>query len=99
MCHRRDVEWMDKILIDQLDSSIQKFINNRNTICKYPQSIDDTELSKLMGEEVPINKENSEKLDELFSEALTILEEELKSTDPDRKLKAATELIRLKKNQ
>ena len=46
-----------------------------------------------------IDKENLEKLDELFINALKILEEELKSTDPGRRLKAATELIRLKRNQ
>ncbi|MCJ8172687.1 hypothetical protein [Clostridium botulinum] len=98
MCHRRSVEWMDRTLINELDSGIQKLISNRNTICKYPQSIERSELSKLVGKQVPINKENLEKLDELFSDALTILEEELKSTDPDRRMKAATELIRLKRN-
>lgn len=98
MCHRRSVEWIDRTLINELDSGIQKLISNRNTICKYPQSIEKSDLSKLIGKQAPINRKNLEKLDELFDNALTILEEELKSTDPDRRLKAATELIRLKNN-
>ncbi len=44
-----------------------------------------------------MSKEDSAKLDNLFDDALAVLEEELKSTDPERRLKAATELIRLKK--
>ncbi|WP_460269274.1 hypothetical protein [Clostridium sp. CTA-19] len=99
MCHRRSVEWIDRNLINELDSGIQKLISNRNTICKYPQSIKESELSKLVGKQASIDKENLEKLDELFINALKILEEELKSTDPGRRLKAATELIRLKRNQ
>lgn len=98
MCHRRSVKWVNKTLINELDIGIQKLVHNRNTICKYPQSIEESELSKLVGKRVSINKKNLEKLDELLSNALTILEEELESNDPDRRLKAATELIRLKRN-
>lgn len=98
MCHRRSVEWLDRILINELDIGIQKLISNRNTICKYPQSIEESQLSKLVGTQAPINRENLGKLEELFNNALTILEDELKSTDPERRLKAATELIRLKRN-
>lgn len=99
MCHRRSVEWLGRALIKDLQSSIQRFISNRNTICQYPQSIDETQLAELLGKRLPIGKENSNKLDSLFSNALAVLESELKSSDPDRRLKAATELIRLKNNR
>lgn len=98
MCHRRSVEWTDKVLITNLESSIQRLISNRNTICQYPESIEESGFKKILGKQPSFNKENSGKLDSLFSEALRILEEELKSTDPDRRLKAAAELIRLKSN-
>lgn len=98
MCHRRSVEWTDRILITNLESSIQKLISNRNTICQYPESIEESGLDKILGKKPSFNKEDSVKLDRLFREALTVLEEELKSTDPDRRLKAAAELIRLKNN-
>ena len=99
MCHRRSVEWIDQVLIKDLESSIQKLIRNRNTICKYPHSIEESQLSELFGKQLLISKEDSAKLDNLFSDALEVLEEELKSTDPERRLKAATELIRLKNNR
>lgn len=98
MCHRRSVEWTDRILITNLEGSIQRLISNRNTICQYPESIEESGLDKILGKTPSFNKEDSVKLDRLFCEALTVLEEELKSTDPDRRLKAAAELIRLKSN-
>lgn len=98
MCHRRSVEWTDRVLITNLESSIQRFISNRNTICQYPESIEESGLDKILGKQLSFSKENSAKLDSLFRDALTILEQELKSTDPERRLKAATELIRLKNN-
>ncbi|EPR08117.1 hypothetical protein L323_18500 [Ruminiclostridium papyrosolvens C7] len=97
MCHRRNVEWTDRVLITKLESSIQKLISNRNTICQFPDSIEEAGLDKITGKQLSLNKENTERLDSLFSDALTVLEEELKSADPERRLKAATELIRLKK--
>lgn len=98
MCHRRSVEWTDRIQFSNLQSSIQRLINNRNTICEYPESIEEAGLDKIIGKKPVISKENSTMLDNLFNDALKVLEEELKSTDPDRRLKAATELIRLKNN-
>ena len=96
MCHRRSVEWTDRIQFSNLQSSIQRLINNRNTICEYPETIEESGLDKIIGKKPVISKENSTMLDNLFNDALKVLEEELKSTDPDRRLKAATELIRLK---
>lgn len=37
------------------------------------------------------------RLDSLVEEALKVLGEELRSEDPDRRLRAATELVRLKR--
>ncbi|WP_146127294.1 hypothetical protein [Clostridium vincentii] len=98
MCHRRNVEWTDRVLITNLESSIQRLISNRNTICQYPEAIEESGLDKIFVKQPSLNKENSAKLDSLFQDALVVLEEELKSTDPDRRLKAAAELIRLKNN-
>lgn len=96
MCHRRSVEWTDRIHFANLESSIQRLINNRNTICEYPESIEESGIEKIIGKKPAISKENTTKLDNLFSDALKVLEEELKSTDPERRLKAATEVLKLK---
>ena len=103
-CHRRSVEWINHVPINSLESSFQSLLRNRNTICQYPGSVEESKIDKILSKQSnddnqPLpNKENSSKLDELFLEALNILEEELKSGDPDRRLKAATELLRLKNN-
>lgn len=96
MCHRRTVEWINKILIKDLNSSIQKLLSNRNTICQYPETIKSSELDAYIKKQSHVSVENSLRLEELFSNALDVLEAELKSEDPERRLKAATELIRLK---
>ena len=98
MCHRRNIEWINRILISGLESSIQRLLSNRNTICQYPETIEDSGLEKYLSNQSPIVKENSTKLDDLIQQALAVLEEELKSEDLDRRLKAATEIIRLKNN-
>lgn len=97
-CHRRSVEWLNKVLFTNLESSIQRLVSNRNTICQYPELIEESVLEKILGKQSSVNKEDSAKLDSLFRDALTILEQELKSEDPERRLKAATELIKLKNN-
>lgn len=98
MCHRRCVEWVNRILITDLDSSIQRLVSNRNTICQYPDTIEKSGLTQYLSKTISINPQPATKLDNLFHDALAILEEELKSSDPDRRLKAATELLRLKNN-
>ena len=96
MCHRRSVEWSDKVQINSFESSVQRLLSNRNTICQYPDSVEESGIDKILGKQPLLTKEDNTKLENLFSQALAILEEELKSEDPDRRLKAATELIRLK---
>lgn len=96
MCHRRNVEWVNKILVKDLNNSIQKLLSNRNTICQYPETIKSSELELYIKKQSNVSIESSLRLEELFNDALDILELELKSEDPERRLKAATELIRLK---
>lgn len=96
MCHRRNVEWTDKIPFRDLPSSLQRLVSNRNTICQFPDPVEESGIDEILGKQPLMNKNDTVKLDNLFSEALAVLEEELKSEDPDRRLKAATELIRLK---
>lgn len=99
MCHRRSVEWVNRMLISDLDSSLQRLVNLRNTICQYPGTLESSRVEEYLSKKTSVSKENSSKLDDLYREALGILEGELKSSDPDRRLKAATELLRLKSNQ
>jgi len=96
MCHRRKVNWINKAQISELNASVQRLLRNRNTISQYPETFDASGLEKYMIENTSEVKENTDKLESLFRDALAVLENELKSEDPDRRLKAATELIRLK---
>lgn len=98
MCHIRSVQWIDREMINNCESSIQRLLSNRNTICQYPDPVEQSGLTKYLDRQAPEIKERESKLDELFKAALEILEEELKSSDPERRLKAATELLRLKNN-
>lgn len=96
MCHRRSVEWINRLPISDLEGSIQRLLINRNTISQYPDTLEASGIEKYLSKQPLMSKESTNKLDALFNEALAILEEELKSEDPDRRLKAATELLRLK---
>lgn len=98
MCHRRTVEWIAREMINNCESSIQRLLSNRNTICQYPDPVEQSGLQKYLDKQTPEIKERESKLEELFKAAIEILEEELKSSDPERRLKAATELLRLKSN-
>jgi predicted Mrr-cat superfamily restriction endonuclease len=98
MCHRRNVEWITRIMIKDLDSSIRRLLSNRNIISQYPDTIEASGLKKYISSQSPVSKINSSKLEDLLLNALEVLEEELKSSNPDRRLKAATELLRLKSN-
>lgn len=97
-CHIRSVDWIAREMINNCEGSIQRLLSNRNTICQYPEPIEQSGLQKYLDKQAPESKERESKLDDLFKAALEILEEELKSTDPERRLKAATELLRLKNN-
>jgi len=101
-CHRRPVNWLGKLPIHELNPSVQGFLKNRNTIAEYPDPIDESGLMHMFGNLPPIinqrlPQQSTAKLDSLFETALSILEEEMNSEDHDRRLKAATELIRLRK--
>lgn len=96
MCHTRPVEWKTSVKINELEASIQQLLKNRNTICQFPDPVETSGLEKYLNKQASISKTNSSKLNDLFEDALKVLEDELKSSDPDRRLKAATELLRLK---
>ena len=97
-CHMRSVQWLAQEIINNCESSIQRLLSNRNTICQYPDPVEKSGLQKYLDKQAPELKERETKLEELFKAAIEILEEELKSSDPERRLKAATELLRLKNN-
>jgi predicted Mrr-cat superfamily restriction endonuclease len=95
-CHRRKVKWKERIGINDLKDEVQRFVNNRHTISQFPGNIEAESFENLNLKKNDINKNEKNRLDNLFSEALNILESELSSEDPERRLKAASELIRLK---
>ena len=97
MCHRRPVQWLGRAPITDLSTSLQAILRNRNTIAEYPHTFEESGLSLILGDLSPVPIYERSKIDILFDTALGILEKELTSEDPDRRLRAATELIRLKK--
>lgn len=96
MCHRRHVDWLAKLPQSELNPSIQSLLRNRNTIAEYPHSIEESGLGHILSGVPLALSTDKPRLDDLIEIALRILEEELKSDNPDRRLRAATELIRLK---
>ena len=96
--HRRNVNWMNRIPLVELNYSIRTFLKNRNIISKYSGTFQDSGLSVYLDgtERIETEPFKQDRLHSLFEEALTILQTELKSTDPDRRLRAATALIQLK---
>lgn len=96
MCHRRSVEWVKTVAFTDIAPNMLKLINNRNTICEFPEPFDETILEQLTGKKPLLGKEDTLLLDDLFRKALKVLEEELASDNPDRRLKAATELLKIK---
>lgn len=98
ICHRRSVRWLEKVKISELNIDLQNLLKNRNTVSQYPSTFDEKDLNNILNKKQPLKAENLEKVDSLLTEALMILEDELKSEDPDRRLKAAIELLRLKNN-
>lgn len=97
MCHRRPVEWTAKVSLDDLSSNLQRFLCGRNTISRFPDAYEESGLDSVIGVNSITIGQNNSKLNSLIEEALIVLESELKSEDPDRRLKAATELVRMKK--
>ena len=97
MCHRRKVEWGSRHLFTDLNAEMQRFMGNRHTICEYPGSLEDSGLSDTALPSNTLTGQAKSRLHSLMDNALSILEEELQSDNPDRRLKAATELLRLKK--
>lgn len=96
LCHRRNVEWQESVNFEDLQKDLQSFVKNRHTISQFSGTRQLEAFSDLFTVRDVIEKEDRERLDGLFSDALDILEAELKSEDPDRRLKAASELVRLK---
>lgn len=96
LCHRRSVEWKNSVALTDLSRELQKFVNNRHTITQYPTTFDPDRFEELFEKKTPLPNVGQERLDSLLNEALDILEEELRSDVPERRLKAASELIRLR---
>lgn len=96
LCHRRSVEWEESVDLKDLQKDIQGFVKNRHTISQYSGVRQIDSYEGILSVQNFVEKEERERLDSLFSDALDILEDELKSEDPERRLRAASELIRLK---
>ena len=102
MCHRRHTQWLGFVKREELNASVQRILANMNVICQYPLPFEESGLGQYVGEYRPTpnlsrSTPNQSRLDGLLEEALKVLEEELRSEDPDRRLRAATELLRLKR--
>lgn len=98
MCHRRPVTWLGEAQVATLNGSLQRLIRNRNTICRFPDPVEQAGLDQILGQTNTLSAENAARLDTLLSEALTVLEQELHAPDAERRLKAAAELIAMKRD-
>ncbi|MBU9713201.1 hypothetical protein [Evansella tamaricis] len=98
MCHQRSVEWTKFIPRRDLNDKVQELLRNRGTLTQFKYPVEMAELDSFdetgsfqTEVDVPTVPE------EIIQKALRVLEEELDSTDPDRRLAAAVELLRFSK--
>ncbi len=95
-CHRRSVEWKELVPFTKLKTDLQGFVKNRHTISQFPDQVEPEDVETFLYKKESLTKNEEEKLAVLFKGALDVLQEELKSEDPDRRLKAASALIKIK---
>lgn len=106
MCHRRRVRWTATLAKSRLNHQVLEFVRNRGIITKFPGTFEESELAPYlaMDDDGPItlvNQPNTTKHhlfdEEIVNQARSVLEEALKSTDPEVQIKAAGEILRLSK--
>ncbi|MFF2291050.1 hypothetical protein [Peribacillus butanolivorans] len=102
MCHQREFELLATVTYEDLNPKLQELMRHRGTVTKFKYPIEDAELDLLIegqgiiqtdpfrGDENYIEAVPAE----IVNDALNVLYEALNSNDPDKRFKAAVELLR-----
>lgn len=109
MCHRRSVEWKATVAKASLDQKVLDFVKNRGTMTKFSGTLDETGLMALLEEnghdpfaviEGKIYLNTTEEMfdEEIVRTAKNVLLDSLNSDDPELRMKAAVEILRLSKD-
>lgn len=109
MCHRRPVEWRATVAKSSLDQKVVDFVKNRGTMTKFSGRLDETRLAPLLKEDmndpfaiiegkIELNTNDGMFDEEIVRKAKDVLLDTLNSNDPDLRMKAAIEILRLSRN-
>lgn len=108
MCHRRNVSWTATLAKSSLNQQVLEFVRNRGIITKFPGPFEETELEPFLSEDEDDERnpfvltkpsKGKEDLfdDDIIKQARLVLEKALNSTDPEIRIKAAGEILRISK--
>ena len=95
--HQRKVEWLrGPVFRDELPTELRGSLRSQMTLTNLTPRL--TQIEELVSnKQIPKKNVSDKGLDGLMAEAINILKAEMESNDPDRRLKAALEIMRLKK--
>ena len=95
--HQRKVEWLKKISRENLPEDLRKSLRAQLTIVNLKDRLKLLDERTESAPEAPINQEKQGlQMDNLMTDAIRILQNELNSDDADRRLKAAVQIVQLK---
>lgn len=111
MCHRRSVDWVATVAKSNLNHDVIEFVKNRGIITKFSGTVKEAELEAFLNFEsdrgnpfvLSPAKESSLKsilfTEDVQNRAKEVLESLLESNDPEMRLKAAAEILRLSRTK
>ena len=97
--HQRKVEWVKKISRENLPEDLRKSLRAQLTIVNLKERLDYLDARPDLVPETTMPQEKPGlQMDNLMADAIRILQNELSSDDADRRLKAAVQIVQLKRD-
>lgn len=97
LCHRRGVTWLKRMGMDELPPSLQAFVREDGEVGKFCRPISAAEAEQWRVAESASAGEGTGKMprvdEELVMEALAILKEAMRSSEPERRDRAAIAIL------
>jgi predicted Mrr-cat superfamily restriction endonuclease len=102
MCHQREFELLATVTYEDLNPKLQELMRHRGTVTKFKYPFEDAELDFLIGGQGTIQTDpfrgDENYIDtvpeEIINDALNVLYDALNSNDPDKRFRAAVEILR-----
>ncbi|MBS2970538.1 hypothetical protein J9317_17470 [Metabacillus sp. KIGAM252] len=98
MCHQRKFKPLTVVKFDELNSKLQELLRHRGTVTRFKYPLEDAELEALIYSQSDLKHPSQliprEVPEDIINKALEVLDEALHSSDPDKRFKAAVEILR-----